>query len=339
VEKMLSNLFGSKKPISYGDTLLIKTMNGKYLKVGQLGTVNVKDIGLPFRIEGYFGKTGNVGYSHYVFLLTHNEKFLTADEDGTIRADSLTAQQWELFKLVSPEDKGNQLLEYGSQVAFQTAHDKYLSVTDNLTAHTNTVGPHEIFTFEKSSEVIQYDIRKKKPSLTLCYNDVFKLQHVQTKCVLHSHLFNYKTGSQCQQVTAYHKRDENDWFQVLPIGGETGPISFNSVVRIKHLNSGKFLYSSAGFQSPASNQQEVCCKDANDGNERWRIIGMPNGKIEACNVIQLVHVNTGFKLHSHNISFYFGMGFEQQQEVTCYGLYDNNDDWTIIEIRGKCYME
>jgi dolichyl-phosphate-mannose--protein O-mannosyl transferase len=76
---------------------------------------------------------------------------------------------------------------------------------------------------------------------------------------LKEHTFDYKTGSQRQQVTAYHARDDNDWWEVVPVSTETGAIRYGSTLKLRHEATGKLLYSILGFESSATMQQEVCC--------------------------------------------------------------------------------
>jgi hypothetical protein len=99
---MFGFLSGGKARVTLGDSVLLKASSGEYVKVTN-NNISLDEAAMPLRMESYFGKSGHITYGDYIFLLTNNEKYISAEEDGTILNTSLTAQQWELFKLVKPE--------------------------------------------------------------------------------------------------------------------------------------------------------------------------------------------------------------------------------------------
>jgi dolichyl-phosphate-mannose--protein O-mannosyl transferase len=119
-----------------------------------------------------------------------------------------------------------------------------------------------------------------------------------------------------------------------------GPVLNNATIRLLHLATNLNLHSHSA-RSPATQQQvrkaspvaahqslnvmqEVtgCSGDANDN---WSVKCGTNGKWEFGQVIQLLHVNTNHRLHSHPSKF-ASSSTEQLQEVTGYALGDYNDD-------------
>ncbi|KAL0485941.1 hypothetical protein AKO1_006713 [Acrasis kona] len=191
-----------------------------------------------------------------------------------------------------------------------------------------------------------------KPNTKLYFGDVIKLKHINTKNCLHSHEANYQEGSKNFQVTAYHNRDDNDWFVVEGTNASvSGQVRYNQTVRLRNESHGQYLYSSSKYRSPVSNQQEVCtCIDGlheyNPGHSTWKFLSGTNCKdmpehVEVNQPLRLVHNETGSMLHSHpGFNFNIGWGLLRQQEVTCYPpTQDTNNDWILFEIRGKFHHD
>jgi len=177
------------------------------------------------------------------------------------------------------------------------------------------------------------------------YRDTIKLRHVLTGRTLHSHPFNYGhpgTSGQ-QQVTGYDVLDDNDLWIIKAEHGQPEdlkshePILNGDIIRLQHVLTGRNLHSHPGFPSPVTGQQEVTCYGDNglgDTNDNWRveIEGVePGGIWKYPQRLRLIHVNTGYALHSH-------AGYSHpewtlgQQEVTCYSGRSDDDWWALSAI-------
>lgn len=179
--------------------------------------------------------------------------------------------------------------------------------------------------------------------MTATYGSTIKLLHLETTRNLHSHSHNYGhsgTSGQ-QQVTAFEGADDNDWWVVKvphgqPDGSRAGqPVRDGDIIRLEHALTRRNLHSHHGIPSPVTRQQEVTCYGNNgigDDNDNWRVEIEGGGSLDSNKRVRLIHVNTNYALHSH-----FGHSHPQwtmnQQEVTCFGGRDNNDWWSLSEIR------
>ncbi|HWO00896.1 MAG TPA: MIR domain-containing protein, partial [Blastocatellia bacterium] len=172
------------------------------------------------------------------------------------------------------------------------------------------------------------------------YGRIFKMSHVLTANTLHSHPFNYGhagTSGQ-QQVTAYSGYDDNDLWRVLgPVGQpRSGQLVQNGdTLRLEHVLTGRMLHSHPGFPSPVTGQQEVTCFNNNsvgDSNDNWRIEIEGGGAWEIGKRVRLIHSNTNAALHSH-AGFSHPQWTMGQQEVTGFAGRDDNDWWSLFEIR------
>ncbi|KAI9290846.1 hypothetical protein K502DRAFT_280320, partial [Neoconidiobolus thromboides FSU 785] len=111
-------------------------------------------------------------------------------------------------------------------------------------------------------------------------------------------------------------------------------VNYNSIIALKHNNTGRFLSSTNQNYNSGSNQQQIYCNQWNvSNNERWEVLpsfqGGGNGPVQYNQRIRLRHCATGRQLHSHgNIN----SPVSQYQEVSGYGNQnqsDNNDDWIL----------
>jgi len=96
----------------------------------------------------------------------------------------------------------------------------------------------------------------------ICNGNQIKLMHINTKCILHSHPIQYKTGSRQQEVTCYWRQDDNDWFKIhRKVVAEHAQIHYNEVLGLEHVQTGNWLHSHSGpgLESPVTKQQEVTC--------------------------------------------------------------------------------
>ncbi|KAL6628097.1 putative stromal cell-derived factor 2 [Neocallimastix californiae] len=104
-------------------------------------------------------------------------------------------------------------------------------------------------------------------------SSVVKIAHVSTGYRLHSHGVSYGSGSEQQSVTGY--RDADDTNSLWTIHGALNTyckrgIKCGSTIRLKHLNTGRWLHSHY-FRSPLSNQQEVSAFDGSDDSDNWEV--------------------------------------------------------------------
>jgi dolichyl-phosphate-mannose--protein O-mannosyl transferase len=139
-------------------------------------------------------------------------------------------------------------------------------------------------------------------------------------------------------VTAFSGYDDNDLWRVLgPVGqprsGQT--VQHGDTLRLEHVLTGPMLHSHPGFPSPVTGQQEVTCFNTStvgDSNDNWRIEIEGGGDWELGKRVKLTHCNTNVALHSQP-----GYSHPQwtmgQQEVTGYAGRDDNDWWSLYEIR------
>lgn len=193
-------------------------------------------------------------------------------------------------------------------------------------------------------QVISLLKSKAADSITeITYGSRIKLRHWLTNTGLHSHSHNYShpgTSGQ-QQVTAFERTDDNDWWIVkgphgTPDNYRAGhPVQQGDVIRLEHLSTGRNLHSHAGIPSPLTRQQEVTCfgdKGQGDDNDNWRVELQANGKWQRGNQLRLIHVKTNHALHSH-AGYAHPAWTLNQQEVTCFDRRDDNDWWSVFAIK------
>jgi hypothetical protein len=180
-------------------------------------------------------------------------------------------------------------------------------------------------------------------ALTATYGATVKLGHYLTTYALHSHLINYShpnTSGQ-QQVTAFAGYDDNDLWRVKgPHGQPTSyragqSVQHGEVIRLEHVLTGRNLHSHAGIPSPVTRQQEVTgfgSGGTGDGNDDWRIEVEGGGTWDDGKRVRLVHVLSNAALHSHS-GFSHPTWTAGQQEVTGFAGRDDNDWWSLFEIR------
>eukprot|EP01106_Pelomyxa_sp_JSP_P002898 TRINITY_DN1436_c0_g1_i3.p1 TRINITY_DN1436_c0_g1~~TRINITY_DN1436_c0_g1_i3.p1 ORF type:complete len:365 (-),score=109.47 TRINITY_DN1436_c0_g1_i3:109-1203(-) len=171
----------------------------------------------------------------------------------------------------------------------------------------------------------------------------FRLIHCNTNHSLHSHDIPQRVAHSAQrEVTAFDKRDDNDFWVVEDRKPNTSPIHgtvhYGDVVRIQHKLTGAHLHSHAINYNHArtSGQQQVTGFASKDDNDWWIVKGPHEGPpvplgapVAAGAVIRLEHVATKRNLHSHGSH---PSPVTHQQEVTCYGNNgqgDANDNWKL----------
>ena len=90
---------------------------------------------------------------------------------------------------------------------------------------------------------------------------IMKLQHQNSGFLLHSHEISWGSGSQQQSVTAYPTQgDGNSMWQIYARYGESNfthaaAIKCGSVVRFKHVKTGRWLHSHNNHRAPLSHKQ------------------------------------------------------------------------------------
>lgn len=181
-----------------------------------------------------------------------------------------------------------------------------------------------------------------RPWVAVRYGATIKLLHHATASALHSHLYNYThSGSSLQQqVTGFAGGDDNDlWIVKGPHGQPENyragqVVRGGDIVRLEHVPTRRNLHSHSGHPSPVTRQQEVTCFGENglgDDNDNWRVEIEGEDVWHGGNRLRLIHVNTNHALHSHSVRYV------QQQEVTGFGSRDDNDWWTLLEVRDQPY--
>jgi hypothetical protein len=178
---------------------------------------------------------------------------------------------------------------------------------------------------------------------TARYRNIIKMRHHLTTNTLHSHARNYGhpgTSGQ-QQVTAFAGSDDNDLWRVKGPDGQPAtfkegePVQHGDTIRLEHVLTGRNLHSHGGFPSPVTGQQEVTCYGNNgigDANDNWRIEIEGGGTWDSGKRLRLIHVLTNHALHSHS-GFSHPQWTAGQQEVTGFAGRDDNDWWSLFEIR------
>jgi hypothetical protein len=164
--------------------------------------------------------------------------------------------------------------------------------------------------------------------------DTVKLSHVWTGLTLHSHdlPYTHRGTDGLQQVTCFGGADDNDRWLLVGTGGTPAGTDLHdgSVIRLRHVSTGRWLRSAAGVPSPLSHQQEVSAADRADASADWRVEIIDDRPWTAGARVRLMHVESGAALHSHRASD--PRLTAGQQEVTGYPERDVNDWWTVLEL-------
>ncbi|KAG0038188.1 hypothetical protein BGZ82_000869 [Podila clonocystis] len=151
-----------------------------------------------------------------------------------------------------------------------------------------------------------------------------KLTHERTQFKLHSHQIPYGSGSGQQSITAVPNKDDTNslWHVMAQLAHtcERGePVPCGSVVRLKHVNTKKFLHSHL-HQSPMSGGLEVSAYEGSDDGDNWTV--ECGNKKDAFWMreapVHLIHTNTGKYLATSGRHVY-GNPIPGQQEVAAHG--------------------
>ncbi|KAG8715333.1 Protein O-mannosyltransferase 2 [Ceratobasidium sp. 423] len=98
--------------------------------------------------------------------------------------------------------------------------------------------------------------------------------------LLHSHVQTYPIGSQQQQVTCYHYKDDNNHWTFLPTwgspdvdpNGELVPLQHGAVVRLQHVPTTRHLHSHTVTAPVTKSNYEVSCygnSTVGDNHDHW----------------------------------------------------------------------
>jgi len=111
------------------------------------------------------------------------------------------------------------------------------------------------------------------PGGTFKKGSALRLQHTVTRKWLHSHQF-HSPMTQNQEVSAYGSDSESDGGDVWVLDWESKAKIWkqDGKVRLKHRDTGVYLYSSDGskFGHPINGQQEICGVRHKDKNSEWQ---------------------------------------------------------------------
>ncbi|KAF9427212.1 Stromal cell-derived factor 2-like protein 1 [Podila epigama] len=150
-----------------------------------------------------------------------------------------------------------------------------------------------------------------------------KLTHEKTQFKLHSHQIPYGSGSGQQSVTAVMTKDDTNslWTVMAQVGHtcERGePVPCGSIIRLKHVNTKKFLHSHH-HMSPMSGGLEVSAYDGSDDGDNWTVqCGNKKDSFWLREApIQLIHANTE-KYLSTSRRHVYGNPIPGQQEVAAH---------------------
>lgn len=97
-----------------------------------------------------------------------------------------------------------------------------------------------------------------------------RLQHVQTRKFLHSHLFTSPLSSK-QEVSAFGSDDESDTGDHWMVYCKSRYWVKNESMRLKHVDTGMWLSLSGNvYGRPIFGQLEVVCSEKSDTSSYWR---------------------------------------------------------------------
>jgi dolichyl-phosphate-mannose--protein O-mannosyl transferase len=173
-----------------------------------------------------------------------------------------------------------------------------------------------------------------------------KLTNVDSGFKLHSQDLQYATGSGQQTVTAIGEAaDPNSYFLVKPAYGSVEgsdefargkPVKCDSIIRLQHLQTNKFLHSHI-HDSPLSRNQEVSGFGEENGGDNWKVVCVGGGGKDSSGFwlrderVKLVHDETGFFLQALK-RHAFGKPIQGQIEVSAAAKgVGSSALWTAME--------
>jgi len=168
-----------------------------------------------------------------------------------------------------------------------------------------------------------------------------KLEHVNSKFLLHSHPINWGSGSGQQSVTASKvAADTNDLWSVREGFGQPAcmygdVIRCGAIVRIMHSNTQKFLHSH-NHRSPLSGRQEVSAFEVPNSNadDNWEVVCVRRNAAnwERAAPVSFRHVSTGMTLFARRADAFTQQNCRNcpivgQLEVSASSQTDDNTHW------------
>lgn len=113
---------------------------------------------------------------------------------------------------------------------------------------------------------------------------IIRLQHVQTRKYLHSHLFKSPLSNQ-QEVSAFGGDEDTDTGDHWMVYCKSRYWQKNESVRLKHVDTEMWLSMSGNsYGRPIFGQMEVICSRSSDSNSFWKtsegVYVQPTNKIE-----------------------------------------------------------
>eukprot|EP00008_Paramoeba_atlantica_P005885 CAMPEP_0201479900 /NCGR_PEP_ID=MMETSP0151_2-20130828/4528_1 /ASSEMBLY_ACC=CAM_ASM_000257 /TAXON_ID=200890 /ORGANISM="Paramoeba atlantica, Strain 621/1 / CCAP 1560/9" /LENGTH=232 /DNA_ID=CAMNT_0047861611 /DNA_START=6 /DNA_END=702 /DNA_ORIENTATION=+ len=165
---------------------------------------------------------------------------------------------------------------------------------------------------------------------------IITLINSETGLRLHSHDVSYGTGSGQQSVTCFDGQSDsnNYWIVRAQHGDYCNPgdrIAQNSIIRLKHKNTGHWLHSH-NHRSPLSHEQEVSAfgeEESGDSGDNWNVI-FTSPFWSRKSKFRLKHVDTGKFLHSSR-NHKFSNPIPGQREVAAVSRRSAENVWTTGE--------
>ncbi|TPX31015.1 hypothetical protein SmJEL517_g05537 [Synchytrium microbalum] len=173
-----------------------------------------------------------------------------------------------------------------------------------------------------------------------------KLKHGSSGYRLHSHSIAYGSGSGQNSVTGFPNGDDpNSYFVVYEAFGDKQcrrgvPIECGGTVRLKHLETKRFLHSHL-HTSPLSNQQEVSCYSdtLSDTGDNWKVVCLGSEKMwKREKEVRLQHVVTSkylscSKSHQfrHPIPGQLEIVFDSEFAIAGASTASADTKWTVEE--------
>ncbi|KAJ3011568.1 hypothetical protein HKX48_006764, partial [Thoreauomyces humboldtii] len=110
------------------------------------------------------------------------------------------------------------------------------------------------------------------------------------------------------------------------------PIACNSVVRLFHMTTKKYLHSHAAHRSPLTKNQEVSAFDAVDKGDDWKLVCVKSGEANWTreSSVRFQHVETG-KYLGIAPGNTFNIKPAGQIEVSASGSTGNDQTWVAQE--------
>lgn len=190
------------------------------------------------------------------------------------------------------------------------------------------------------------------PRPEIVFGSIIRLSHKQTGQWLSSNVDKYfhEGGSRRQMVTCNTNKKQvlNQWWQIEAAHGvDTAtvmgkPISQGTAIRLRHMNSGKYLRAEAKYCAPTTPADtEISCVGddvTRSADDNWQLQWpmMPIAvRWAPGQLIRLVHCKTGHKLRSHRTHIEMGIVTRRQQEVSGLKGADSTCWWEVCNIKTK----